>query len=111
MDKEEILEKSRKENKNQDLYEKDVVKTSSLIGALVTAVLCAAFTIFELCIGAKGAMGFEAIIFTLLAAQFIYKAAKLKRKHEIACAVMYTLSAACFTVAYIISMVSEYCFA
>lgn len=44
MDKEKILELSRKENKNQDIYEKEVLvagnKYSCIVAAILALILC-----------------------------------------------------------------------
>lgn len=46
MDKENILELSRKENKNQDIYEKEVLvagnKYSCIVAAILALILCIA---------------------------------------------------------------------
>lgn len=39
MDKEKILELSRKENKNQDIYEKEVLVAGNKYSCIVTAIL------------------------------------------------------------------------
>ena len=39
MDKEKILELSRKENKNQDIYEKEVLVTGNKYSCIVAAIL------------------------------------------------------------------------
>lgn len=40
MDKNEILEKSRKENSKQDEYTQDVNKKSSVVGVISVAAVC-----------------------------------------------------------------------
>lgn len=42
MNREEILEKSRRENKNQDVYEQEVLKQSNEVAAFVMVLLAAA---------------------------------------------------------------------
>ena len=43
MQKEEILEKSRRENKNQDPYEKQVITAGGNAGAIAAAILATVF--------------------------------------------------------------------
>ncbi len=104
MDKNEILEKSRLENKNQDLYEKEVMKKASNIATIIVAILCAIFTVIEILRDNKTFLAFEAILFSLMATQFIYKAVKFRRKHEIVVASLYGVAAVMFIAAYLISL-------
>ena len=108
MEKEEILEKSRNENKNQDLVEVEIIKKSSSISLLVVSILCTIFTIFEVHIGAKGYFAFQAIMFATVASQYIYKSVKLKRKSDIICAILESIATISFTIMYIYDMIKAY---
>ena len=48
MDKNEILEKSRKENSKQDEYTQDVNKKSSLVGVISVAAVCVTLMMTEI---------------------------------------------------------------
>lgn len=45
MNKEEILDKSRKENKNQDAYEKYVIMKGSKYGCITAVILATVFLV------------------------------------------------------------------
>ena len=92
MNKEEVLQASRKENKNLDVYELEVISGAQRIGGIIG--VCVAFTLMvvEAVLFDNGAnYGFALIIFSASAGLWICKAVKLKRKHEILLAVSHTL--------------------
>lgn len=92
MNKEEILQASRNENKNKDIYELEVIGKAQRIGGL--AALCAAFVLMfiERVILENGTnYGYYCIIMTAGAGLWIYKAVKLKKLHEILLAVLWSL--------------------
>lgn len=92
MDREKILQASRNENQNKDIYELEVIRRGQNIGGLIA--ICIAFTLMavEAVFFESGAnYGFLLIILSAGTGLWIYKAVKLKRKHEIAVAVLYTL--------------------
>ena len=91
MDREQILEQSRKENKEQDLYEQEVLLKGSSYGAITGAIIATLFFIVQILAGGGRNHGLYAVIFSIAATSFIYKAIKLKRKHEIFVASIYTL--------------------
>lgn len=91
MNKEEILAKSRKENKDQDIYEKEVLKEAGNAGAICASVLCLIFFATQIFVGEGTNYGLWAIIFAIQAGGFTVKAVKLKRKHEIVIAIMYVV--------------------
>lgn len=106
MNKEEILEKSRSENKDQDLYEKEVMKDASQAGVLTAGVLATIFFIIQIFAGGGMNYGLYSIVFAINSATFIYKAIKLKRKHEIFVAIAYTLLTLVFASAHIYNLVT-----
>ncbi|MDE6111206.1 MAG: hypothetical protein K2F65_04735, partial [Eubacterium sp.] len=91
MNKEEILAKSRNENQNQDLYEKDILIKSHRIAVLVMEAICLLFFLLEIFVKDNTNYAFMAIIFSTEATTFTVKAIKLKRKHEIIMAIAYSL--------------------
>lgn len=101
MNKEEILEKSRMENKNQDVYEKEVLKQGGNIAAIVAAILATVFFVIQILLGEGMNYGLYAIVFSIPATGFVVKAICMKRKHEIAIAAIYLLAALAFSAAHI----------
>lgn len=106
MKKEEILEKSRQENKNQDIYEKQIITKGGYIGAVCSAILAVAFYIFQILIGQGQNYGLFAIVFCILAVEFTYKYIKLKNKHELLVVILYWIATLCFAAAHIINLLS-----
>lgn len=53
MNKEEILELSRKENKNQDVYEQDVVINGNRYACIAAGVIATVFFIVQICYGRR----------------------------------------------------------
>jgi hypothetical protein len=101
MNKEEILEKSRNENKNQDVYEKEVIKEGGNIGAVVAAILATIFFVIQILLGEGMNYGLYAVVFSIPAAGYIVKAIRLKRKHEVVVAILYTIAVITFSVAHV----------
>ena len=105
MNKEEILEKSRKENNGQDIYEQQVIQKGGSIGTIVAMILATVFFVTQIVLGEGQNYGLYAIIGSILATGFIVKAVYLKRKHEIAVAAIYTLLTIACTVAHIMQLI------
>lgn len=51
MNKEEILAKSRKENRNQDFFEKEVMRDGGNTASIVAAVLATFFFVLQIFVG------------------------------------------------------------
>lgn len=106
MTKEEILEKSRGENKDCDIFEKEVLKEAGNVGAGVAAAVSSIFVALQFILGKGFNYSLYAIVFSVLAATFIVKAVRLKRKHEIALAFLYSAAAVGFSCAHIYRLVA-----
>lgn len=105
MNREEILARSRKENEGIDEFEKGVLKEGRSVGAIAAAVVAGLLFMVQICLDKGQNYGLYAVLVTMVSAQFIVKAVKLKRKHEIALAVFYTLFALMLAAAHIWQMV------
>lgn len=106
MNKEEILEKSRKENKNQDIFEKEILQQGGNVGAMTAAILATAFFVIQIFVGKGMNYGLYAVIFSIPSAGFIVKAIRLKRRHEIIVAVIYIIATLMFSVAHIYNLIT-----
>ena len=104
MNKDEILEKSRKEHKNQDVYEKSVDVKAGNIAAISAAVLCLILYGVQVFTGNGANYGMCAVLFMLQAADHTVKAVKLKRRQNIIFAVFYIAVTVATSVAHIINM-------
>lgn len=106
MNKEEILAKSRQENKDQDIYEMEVLKLGGNAGAVTAVILATVFFIIQIAVGKGINYGLHAIVFSVLGTGFVVKAVKLKRKHEIAVAVAYIIITLVLSAAHIYSLIT-----
>lgn len=103
MTKEEILEKGRSDNKNLDAYDQEVQNKASMFafvfGISITVLIFILLLVF------KKEYHYELfIIFNgMEAVLFGYKYIKMRKKHELLAASMYTIAFLMFTVAFIVS--------
>lgn len=91
MNKEEILQKSRKENKNQDIYEHEVVRQAGTLSSVVMILLSAVFFAVQIFVGGGPNCGLWAVVFSASMTTFWVKYIRLRRRHELASAIAYTL--------------------
>jgi hypothetical protein len=92
MNREEILQASRRENQNKDIYELEIVNKGQRIGGLVALCVTLALMVIENVILDSGPnYGYFLIIISAGAGLWIYKATKMKKKHEIFLAVLWTI--------------------
>lgn len=94
MNKEQILEMSRKENKEQDLYELHVSEKSATIGALIGVLICAVLFVSEIFICGNTNFSLWSIIAGINAGVGIYKGIKLRKTSTLATGIMYAVVAA-----------------
>ncbi len=104
MTKEEILEKSRQENKQQDVYEKEVLREGGNVGAIAASALATVFFIVQIFLGGGMNYGLYAVVFSIVAANFTVKAIHLKRRHEIALAAFYIIFTLMLSAAHIYNL-------
>lgn len=91
MDKNEILAKSRAENKNKDVYEQEVLKQASGGAMIIQMVLAAIFAVTQIFAGGGINWGLWALVFSANMTANWVKYMKLHRKHELASAIAYTM--------------------
>ena len=83
MDRNEILEKSRRENKGADEWELKVQTESGSIAGAVGAVICMAITLFCAIVDRHdhpAALGAWAVMEAMMATRSLYQFAKLRKK-------------------------------
>ncbi len=105
MKKEEILAKSRAENKNRDIYEQEVLKQGWEIAFIAAAVLAAVFSAVQIFVGGGTNCGLWAIVFSGSMATFWVKWFKLRRRHELILALIYTAVVITFSVLHIYNLI------
>lgn len=108
MNKDEILEMSRKENNNQDVYEKEVIKEGGNAGSIAAAILATVFFIMQIFLDGGMNYGLYAVVFSIPAASFTVKALRLKKKHEVVMAVIYILMTLLASTAHIMNLFEAY---
>ena len=91
MNKEEILAKSRAENKNKDVYEIEVLKQANSCGIIVMAVLAVIFFSVQIFVGGGQNWGMWALVFSPSMATYWVKYIKLRHKHELLIVIAYTV--------------------
>ncbi|MDD4772714.1 MAG: DUF6442 family protein [Eubacteriales bacterium] len=101
MKKEEILEKSRKENKNQDVFEKEVSRIGGNSAAVAAAILATVFFVIQIFVGGGTNYGLYAVVFSIPATGYIIKAIYMKRKSHIRLAAIYIFVTLLFSIIHI----------
>lgn len=91
MNKEEILEKSRAENRNKDIYEKEVLKQASTSAVIVMMVLASIFFAIQIFVGGGINWGIWALVFSANMTTFWVKYIRLHRKRELVMAIAYSI--------------------
>lgn len=105
MTKEEILEKSRTENKGKDIVEEEVVKKGFLSCWIVSLIAASVVAMVEGIVLGKQNSGIFFSLMSGLFTFFLVKYIRLRRKHELFITVMYGIAAVCFLASWIISLV------
>lgn len=83
MDKDEILEKSRSENNNQDLAEISIVTQANSIAARVGAALCCLVSVLLMRMRNTIPCGPWIIYFGILGTSYLVRFIKVKRKSDL----------------------------
>lgn len=91
MDREEILQKSRTENKNQDFYEQEVLKQACTNAVIVMMVLATIFFAIQIFVGGGMNWSLYALVLSANMTVFWVKYVRLRRKHELVIAIIYTI--------------------
>jgi len=106
MTKEEILEKSRNENKNQDIFDLETQKKASMFAFVAAGALGVLIFIIKLIITKTASYDLLMIVLGMESTMFIYKFIKLRKKHELVVAIMYTIGFLLMTAAWIKNLVA-----
>lgn len=101
MKKEEILEKSRMENKGTDEMELVVLGMAGKLAAQIGMLICCAVAVLQ--VAFTDSVSFESwmIYFSILGTIFTVKYAKLHKKHELLLALLFSGLFVFFTVLFI----------
>lgn len=91
MNKDEILAKSRAENKNLDVYEQEVLKQASKSAVIVQMVLATVFFVTQIFAGGGINWGLWALVFSASMTILWVKYMKFRRKFDLVSAIVYTI--------------------
>ena len=104
MIKEEILEKSRKENKNKDMAEIEVINRTSRITAITGAVLCMVISILDWSITKTINWACWTVDFGMLSVLNVLQYVKLRQNTKLILAIISVLFFALFGYGYIFEL-------
>lgn len=105
MDKDEILHKSRSENKNRDYPEAEGLQKASVIAFIVGCSACVIISAVQRYFTETTNFGCWIVNFSILGTVFLVKYIHLKKRHELAMAILYFAFLLLFLVGFIMSMV------
>lgn len=104
MDREEILAKSKRENRGQDIADLETSKAGLRTGYIVIICALCAVAVAEALVYERMNCG---IFFAVMAGSgsvFLYKYLKLRKTHELVMTVVYAAAAAGFLIAWIVQL-------
>jgi hypothetical protein len=90
MEKEEILAKSRKENKNVDIVEMTVINHAFKTAATVAVVECIIISGIDDLFSGTVNSAYWTVAWSIFSTVYIYKYIKLRRKHDLYIAIFYS---------------------
>lgn len=106
MDKNEILAKSREENKNKDIYEQEVLKQAGRIAVVVQMGLATIFFLIQIFVDKGINWGLWALVCSTAMTVNWVKYIKLHRRQELILAACYTAVVAAMSGCYIYNLIS-----
>ena len=104
MNKEEILVKSRAENKNKDIYEQEILKQANSSAVIVMMVLATVFFAVQIFVGGGMNWGIWALVFSANMTTLWVKYIKLRHKPDLMMAIAYTILVAAFSGSHIYNL-------
>lgn len=103
MNREEILAKSREENKNQDLVKEETSKKASIVATIVVSVMAAIYFVAGIVLQGIFNYGFISIAAAINAVLNLFDGVKLKKKTSIVAGCIWLVLA-------VVAAVSYFCF-
>lgn len=102
------MAKSRKENKDRDLYKEEVQIHAGHVGSLTAILLATIFFVVQSLIGDGFDFGLYAVVISISAAGFIVKAISMKRRYDIWLAIIYTLATLILSFIHVYRLITTY---
>ncbi len=107
MNKDEILAKSRAENKNKDVYEQEVLKQASRSAVVVQMVLATIFFVTQILVDKGINWGLWALVFSTSMTINWVKYIKLRYRQELITAIVYTVFVSVMSGYYIYNLITS----
>ncbi|MBP5618233.1 MAG: hypothetical protein J6X61_03685 [Clostridia bacterium] len=104
MNKDEILERSRRENKNMDERERDALARAGRVASGVGGLVCGVILILEAIFAGQISYAIWAVYLSITGTTLLYKFLRLRRKHELIFGLIELALAAVFLVFYILQL-------
>jgi len=104
MNKEEILAKSKQENRGQDIANLEISKTSMQFGWVTAVCLLALVAVVEAIVYERMNAGIFFAIMAGCSAIFLNKYLKIHKRHELYIAIVYIIAAIAFFIAWILQL-------
>ena len=101
MDKDEILERSRKEHKDMDFVELEAISKANMAANTVGVVVCGILTLLHAIIRDGIDTSAWTVMFSIMSTIMLVKYVKLRRRHELVVGLFYLVSAICFFLGYL----------
>ena len=101
MDKDEILARSRKENKDRDFVDMEAQAKAYSIAAHVGGMVCGILAVLHVIFTEELDYGIWTVYFSVLATAMIYKYVKLRKRHELVIGLFYGACCVMFFVFYL----------
>lgn len=101
MDRDEILERSRKENRNGDFVEAAVLAKANAIAIAVGIIVCGILTVLHAIFAEKPDFSVWTVYLSVLATTMLVKYVKLRRTHELLLGLFYGSFCVFFFVLYL----------
>lgn len=107
MNKDEVLAKSRAENKNKDVYEQEILKQANTYAVVVLGVLATLFFVIQILVGGGINYGIYAMVFSGNMTISWVKCIKLKQEKALINAILYTLIVLAFSGCHIYNLITS----
>ncbi len=107
MNKDQILEMSRQENKNKDLVEKSVENKAAVASAIAMIFLSLVFYAAEIVLQGRQNFGFFAMIALYNAIMFMTKGIKNKQKMSLIAGIIWIVTTIVFIVIHFNNLITE----
>ena len=101
MDKDEILARSRKENKDMDFVEAEAITKANSIALGVGMIVCGLISILHAIFKETVDYGVWTVYFSALTTIMLFKFVKLRKRHELILGLFYGVCAVMFFIFYL----------